>query len=142
VLTGYAPSGLREGILLLNLVSLEASVHRVTPLPWCPLCGGAARRSVRPPVDKQSGATEDLLARLQQLYADSRTGIVREVALRDLGPDDPQVPLCARAAIAAPTSGTYCAPALEMTGGKGATAQEALLGAVAEGLERQTVGIG
>jgi ribosomal protein S12 methylthiotransferase accessory factor len=99
------------------------------------MCGGA-EASVEP-----SAPAADALELLRNLYVDGRTGIIGRVGVRETGPADLQVPVCARATVAAPTRETYRAPALETTGGKGSTVPEASLGAIAEGLERYSASV-
>ncbi|MFD2053442.1 TOMM precursor leader peptide-binding protein [Mesorhizobium calcicola] len=136
---------LSRQLVVQNLLTLSTTRHQVVPLPWCELCGGAAHANV-PSVDwdglasaENGGQARDLA----QGWVDSRTGILPALRARERTVARGSLPYTAHGTLAAysdakATTGfsrPYDGP-LEAIGGKGMTRGEALVGALAEGLER------
>jgi ribosomal protein S12 methylthiotransferase accessory factor len=141
VLTNGRASRLAGKIARIDLVSLESSLHAVLPMPVCAMCGGA--RAL--PGAAESAARLDDARDLDELYAmlpgvvDSHTGIVRRVRVGS--PDSPHVvdlPATASAALGAYSPCAFHDHPTEPDegSGKGATTVRAVIGAVAEAVER------
>ena len=113
----------------------NATLHGIVPLPWCPVCGGAAelRQASFLRVVSASVVPDELAG-----LADVRGGIVRHVALFDSArADAPLLPVCASAHV-----GPYQHGEPAYTGeGKGATPEAAVLSAIGEGLERYSASL-
>jgi ribosomal protein S12 methylthiotransferase accessory factor len=111
----------------------KSSLHSVTPMPWCSVCG-AAVRSGEPrlsPVTISLHVPEDL-----RILADPRGGIVRRLLLFEGdGGEAPRVPICCSAAIGPYEDENTSHPGFAGEG-KGATREEAVRSAIGEGVER------
>lgn len=149
------------GVLIQDVVSLEASRHRLVQLPWCEVCGGAADNPAsfglrttagddglgesspaarRPPPrggdpDARLPDTGSPAEVRQQLsdWVDDHCGIIRSVAVDHPPAEDPASLRTAAAVLSwwgDPSRG------VDVAGGKGVSAGAAMIGAVAEGLER------
>jgi ribosomal protein S12 methylthiotransferase accessory factor len=155
------PSRLLGGVLVQDVVTLETSRHRLVQLPWCPVCGGAADNPVSfelprtrghdrsgeppslavwpPPRDgdpgarmSDAGSPAEVRQQLSE-WVDSHCGIIRSVAVDHHPPEDPALPKTATAVLSwwgDPSRG------VDHAGGKGPSDAAAMIGAVAEGLER------
>jgi ribosomal protein S12 methylthiotransferase accessory factor len=138
LLSGYTASRLPGRLLIQNLVTLETTFHRVVPMPWCAVCGGAAaigadRRPSRRPL--ATDTPEELRDALDG-WVDRRTGVISCLVPRANDAGTPRLPVCVTALL-----GAYADDAAEPeefadAGGKGLTMPEAMLGAVGEALER------
>jgi ribosomal protein S12 methylthiotransferase accessory factor len=156
-----APCRLLGGVLIQDVVTLETSRHRLVQLPWCEVCGGAAdnpasseprtthsdERSgeqspleARPPPQDgdpdarlpDTGSPADVRRQLSD-WVDSHCGIIRSVAADHPPAEDPALP---RTATAVLSWWGDLSRGVDSAGGKGPTVAAAMIGAVAEGLER------
>ncbi len=153
IISRYTPSHLTGRLLIQNLVTLETSLHTVVRMPWCDICGGAAggkTPSGGPWVADDSsvggsGAQRHSLTgvagpgELRKLLAgwvDSRTGVIRQLAIGTPEATEPELPVTSAAVLASYTEGVYH-PSEPMIGsGKGLAAVDAMIGAVGEAIER------
>lgn len=108
------------------------TLHYVVPMPWCRVCGGAAK--IRPrgvPLVQSPLVPEDL-----RILSDSRGGIVRRLLLFQMdGGEAPRLPHCCTAVIGPYQEGSLSVPG--STGeGKGVTQEAAVWSAIGEGIER------
>jgi len=138
VLSGYAKSRLLGQLLIQNLVTLETSLHKVIPMPWCEICGGARAMKLTNDQPHEWSWAEDPEDLRQSLagWLDSRTGVISHVVLRKLDTIKSRSLFCAQALPANYTEGVYHADKFENCGGKGLTECEAMIGAVGEAIER------
>ncbi len=141
MLSPGSPSPLAGRLLVQDLLTLQTSRHRLAQLPWCSVCGGASAGSPDLPEPgggdaaarlDDGGTPAAVRARLTD-WVDGHVGIIRSVTLDPPAADEPALPLSATAALSwwgDPVRGP------DVSGGKGFTAGAAMIGAVAEGLER------
>ena len=140
VLTEYVPSELVGRTLVQNLISYQTSLHGLVPMPWCPVCGGAARRP-RPreggPGSSSSLDVDDPAELRDRLagWVDERTGPIRLLTLATAAAPEPEVPATASAYLAPYTDG-HRLDHPEIASGKGLTKIDALRSAVGEAIER------
>lgn len=118
--------------------STGPSLHRVVPMPWCEVCGGAA--SGTPP--GVAPTAPDLLVPPEvQTLADPRTGVIRELLIFETAQDEQAVgPVSCSASIAPYQDGRRCLPASSGEG-KGRNLDEAVWSAIGEGLERYSAAL-
>jgi ribosomal protein S12 methylthiotransferase accessory factor len=153
IISRYTTSHLTGRLLVQNLVTLETSLHTVIRMPWCDICGGAGgdhtpsggpwfaasttiqgSGAQRQSLTALSGAGE--LRELLAGWVDSRTGVIRQLAIGTPEAIQPEVPVTSAAVLASYTEGMYI-PSEPMIGsGKGLTALDAMVGAVGEAIER------
>ena len=149
----YTPSYLVGRVLVQNLVTLGTTLHSVIRMPWCEICGGAAEGG-NPSGGftlRGQGGTDDAGSTFQALsdandpvqlrqllagWLDTRTGIIRHLAVRAPEASEPELPVTSSAVLARYTEGAYSADGADMGSGKGLTAVEAMIGAVGEAIER------
>jgi ribosomal protein S12 methylthiotransferase accessory factor len=106
-------------------------LHSVLPMPWCEVCGGVVDPSRLTILANSVHVPEDL-----RILADSRGGIVRKLLIFESnGHEAPAVPECCSVAIAPFESAELSNPGFNGEG-KGATREDALRGAIGEGVER------
>ncbi|MEY2616385.1 MAG: ribosomal protein methylthiotransferase accessory factor [Verrucomicrobiota bacterium] len=111
--------------------SETTSLHSVLPMPWCEVCGGAADPSHLTILTNSVHVPEDL-----RILADSRGGIVRKLLIFESnGHEAPIVPECC-SVVMAPFENTKLSNPGFNGEGKGATREDALRGAIGEGVER------
>jgi len=107
------------------------SVHSILPMPWCATCGDTAMFQRLAPINHSLLVPEGL-----RVLADPRAGVIRHLfILEGDGGDTPAMPICASALMARPQQGHMGKDDLQGEG-KGATREEAVLGAIGEGVER------
>ena len=134
-LSGYAASKLAGALFVQNLISLETSFHKVIPMPWCEVCGGAgatepsAKEVVWPQDDHDPG---EFFAG----WLDARTGIVSGITKRELRTFTSSSLHCVHAVTANYTEGVAPSNTAESCGGKGLTHFAATVGAMGEAIER------
>jgi ribosomal protein S12 methylthiotransferase accessory factor len=164
LLTAFAHSHLQGRFIVHNLISADFTHHGVVRMPWCEVCGGAARQSPNPggtigtpaapgqgedPSRSAAGGPPNLgrvrsAAELQTVlegWVDPRAGVVRALAGGQAHPADPSVPelpWTATAYLAAYTEGgpVRGIPDPPVGAGKGLTEVEAMLSAAGEAIER------
>jgi ribosomal protein S12 methylthiotransferase accessory factor len=153
IVSHYTPSHLVGRLLVQNLVTLETTLHTVIRMPWCEICGGAVAGGAPPggPVLADRGSAEggsstplrlndvaspNDLRELLAVWVDSRTGIIRHLAVETPQATEPELPVTSSAVLASYTEGAHYPSGPEIGSGKGLTAVEAMIGAVGEAIER------
>jgi ribosomal protein S12 methylthiotransferase accessory factor len=143
LLSTTGPHVLHGRLSVQNLVTLEAEIHTVLPMPHCQVCGGAfARGCARPEGDGRDMARARTPEDLRQMLAgvvDRRTGIITRLIVNPSGSAiAPELPVAASALLSRYTEGgatpRCCGP--EIGSGKGTTNVGALVSAVGEAVER------
>ena len=135
---GVERSHLLDHVLAVDAETLEATLHRVIPLPRCAVCGGAAtfphvaRKPLRLSPDD---SPEEVLGALAGLL-DQRTGIISGVFLEPPVSADLNLPLIATAAPPRVVDDDGSLRQLPLGWGKGLTISGAVLSAVGEAIER------
>ena len=149
LLSRYAPSQLVGRILVQNLVTLETTVHMAIRMPWCEICGGSSAGESAPSgpdVAVQCGGgpvgqLHDLsdageVRKVMAGWVDSRTGVIKHLTLVPPEPAGPELPITCAAVLSSYTEGAYISRTLETASGKGLAPAEAMVGAIAEAIER------
>jgi len=138
VISGYAKSRLLGSLLIQNLVTLQTSFHKVAPMPWCEICGGAAamKRTNDQPQEQIFGEFGNNFQQSFSGWIDPRTGVISEVTIRNLDTVKLSSLFCAAAFPARYTEGVYDDETTDSCGGKGLAQNDALMGAVGEAIER------
>ena len=136
-------SELLDHVLAIDIESLDESLHKVIPLAFCGVCGGA---SSFPRMDRESlylspeDSPEFVLGALAG-WVDQRTGVIGNLFIEP--PDDPQVSLPIIATAAPPhileTDGSL--RRLPVGWGKGLSVSGAVLSAVGEAIERYSASV-
>jgi len=134
---GPERSQLVDHVLAIDLKTREESLHRVIPLPRCPVCGGAAAFPDTPRTKRRLSAQDSPEVVLDALagWVDGRTGVISGVFLEP--PDDMSVGFPFIATAAPPhviEDGSL--RRLPLGWGKGLTVSGAVLSAVGEAIER------
>lgn len=134
---GFHASSLLGGILIYDLKTRLGVRHRVIPLPWCPVCGGASGSVGSVEAEPILFATEDpeLLLRALEGWVDSRTGIVSQIEfeLPEEGKEGPVIATTSPPHIPREDGSLRRLP---IGWGKGIGVSEAILSAVGEAIER------
>jgi ribosomal protein S12 methylthiotransferase accessory factor len=108
------------------------SLHSILPMPWCATCGGIAKSRRWVPINHSLLVPEEL-----RVLADSRGGVLRHLFIFEGdGNDTPAMPICASAVMARPQLWHNRKESDLQGEGKGATREEAVFGAIGEGVER------
>ncbi|WP_437731219.1 TOMM precursor leader peptide-binding protein [Sorangium sp. So ce1335] len=151
LLVNRAASRLAGHFVVQNLVDLEASLHAVLQMPWCPVCGGAADalragRAPRGPRARLRDARDPAeLRRLLAGVVDARAGIVQHLRLGAMSPAlAPETPLIATAILsntADVSTHAHASDEPQVGTGKGTTAIDALIRATGEAVERYSAGL-
>ncbi|HEY0788979.1 MAG TPA: TOMM precursor leader peptide-binding protein, partial [Thermoanaerobaculia bacterium] len=140
LLSGYSQARLIGRVLVFDVKSFETTFHTVVPMPWCVVCGGAAKaKDVRigsPGGVLAEAADPEALRTALAGWIDERVGVVKFASISSHDVTEPQLPVTATALLARYTEGVYRAEDPEHGSGKGLTRVEALLGAVGEAVER------
>lgn len=109
----------------------EPSLLSIVPMPWCDVCGG-----VVDPLRVACLTHSVQLPENVRVLADPRGGVVRRLFIfQNEGLDMPAVPNCCSVEIA-PFKDEWISNSSSNGEGKGATYDEAMKGAIGEGLER------
>ncbi len=115
-------------------IGQSATIHSVLPVPWCRICGGTA-------TSNWAALNHSLLVpEALRSLADPRAGLIRRLFIAN-GGDLPELPISASAVIARPPLPQVGAGVLLQGEGKGATRDEAVVGAIGEGIERYAASI-
>jgi thiazole/oxazole-forming peptide maturase SagD family component len=128
---------LLDHVLAVNGAAASTSLHRVIPMPWCPVCGGAAameRPSPQPSISDRSSPAE-LLAQLAG-WVDRKTGVIARIAVDHA--DAPVTMTAAPPHIASPDGSLRQLP---VGWGKGLTLSTAILSTVGETIERYSASL-
>jgi ribosomal protein S12 methylthiotransferase accessory factor len=140
---GPAQSQLINHVLAIDSQSRDESLHKVIPLPHCPVCGGAAAFPViaqEPPWLSQEDSPEVVLGALAG-WVDQRTGVISNLFLEP--PEDPSgnLPIIATAAPPHIMEEDGRLHRLPLGWGKGLTISGAVLSAVGEAIERYSASL-
>ena len=118
-------------------IGQSSSLHSILPMPWCATCGGIAKSTRWAPINHSLLVPEGL-----RLLADPRAGAVRHIFVFEGGGNDmPAIPICASCVMAAPQLAHIEKESILQGEGKGATREEAVLGAIGEGVERYSASL-
>ncbi len=130
-------SPLLDHVLNIDSAKHAPSLHRFIPLPWCPVCGGAATicASAPAPPLSDSDAPAEILAQLAG-WVDPRTGIVSRIAV-----DQGDAPITMTAAPPRIQQADGFLRQLPIGWGKGLTLSAALLSTVGETIERYSASL-
>ncbi|REG48760.1 ribosomal protein S12 methylthiotransferase accessory factor [Paraburkholderia sp. BL6669N2] len=110
----------------------STTLHAILPMPWCATCGGKMALQRWAPINHSMLVPEAFRA-----LADRRAGVVRQLfVFSGDGSDTPALPICASALMAQPARRRVEKESILQGEGKGSTQEEALLGAIGEGVER------
>ena len=140
---GPEKSSLLDHVLVVDLSTLDESLHKVIPLARCSVCGGAAafpsinHEEIRlSPEDPPEVVLEALAG-----WVDQRTGVISNLFIEP--PDDPRVslPIIATAAPPHVMEKDGSLRRLPLGWGKGLTISGAVLAAVGEAIERYSASI-
>lgn len=140
---GLEQSSLLDHVLVVDLSTLDESLHKVIPLARCDVCGGAAAfPSIAPEHGLLSAedSPETVLGALAG-WVDRRTGIISDLFIEP--PDDPRVsfPIIAMAAPPHVMEKDGSLHRLPAGWGKGLTISGAVLSAVGEAIERYSASV-
>ena len=140
---GLEQSALVGHLLVVDLSTLDESLHKVIPLARCDVCGGAAafpaiahEHVTLSPED----SPETILGALEG-WVDRRTGIISDLFIEP--PDDPRIslPIIAKAAPPHVMEKDGSLHRLPAGWGKGLTISGAVLSAVGEAIERYSASV-
>lgn len=140
---GLKQSSLVDHVLVVDLSTLDESLHKIIPLARCEVCGGAAAFPSTT-VEHISLSTEDppefVLGALAG-WVDRRTGVISDLFIKP--PDDPRVslPIIAMAAPPHVMEKDGSLHRLPAGWGKGLTISGAVLSAVGEAIERYSASV-
>ncbi len=128
-----------EHVLALDKATLQTSLHRVTGVPDCPICGG-------PPVSRASfgecngskfaGTSTQLATDYVSWFVDARTGIVNRIVLEDVATTGVPTPMVVTAVPADAPVSSGPRRAIPAGWGKGTTLEAATVSAIGEAIER------
>lgn len=133
-------SPLINHVLLFDAASMRTSLHRVLAVPACRVCDGSgpARQPTRGFGQHHSNddALFDLSLQMLSWFVDDRTGIVNRVVVESANDTGLELPVVVTAITAAAPDETAPARQMPIGWGKGCNAAGAVVGAVAEAIER------
>jgi ribosomal protein S12 methylthiotransferase accessory factor len=135
---GDGGSPLTNHVLVFDALSVRTSLHPVLPIPACRVCGGPTtvrRLSHKNEPDRSDDAMFNLSLQMLSWFVDNRTGIVNRVVI-ECANDTGELPVIATAITAAAPDETAPARQMPIGWGKGCDAASAVVGAVAEAIER------
>ncbi len=140
---GLEQSDLVDHVLVVDLSTLDESLHKVIPLARCAVCGGAAAfESINQEQLRLSeeDSPEIVLGALAG-WVDQRTGVISDLFIEP--PDDPRVslPIIATAAPPHVMEKDGSLRRLPIGWGKGLTISGAVLSAVGEAIERYSASL-
>jgi ribosomal protein S12 methylthiotransferase accessory factor len=119
------------------LVSISQSIvlHTISPMPWCPTCGGVSQ-SPWPPINHSLLVPEQF-----RPVADPRAGPLKHLFIFGGSPDDsPDMPICASCVMALPLPDIGKKRILHGEG-KGETREHAIISAIGEGIEHYSASL-
>lgn len=140
---GLKQSSLLDHVLVVDLSTLDESLHKIIPLARCEVCGGAAAFPSTA-VEQISLSTEDppeFVLEALAGWVDRRTGVISDLFIKPS--DDPRVslPIIAMAAPPYVMEKDGSLHRLPAGWGKGLTISGAVLSAVGEAIERYSASI-
>jgi ribosomal protein S12 methylthiotransferase accessory factor len=136
-LTDFSPSKLNGAVLIQNLLTFEASLHSIIPIPWCEVCGGPSNLEHNNNQSKQILEIRSIRDVYNEFsdWLDRRTGIISHLEIQNKNLEL-QIGTFSEVFLSKFTETNYRAEAFEICGGKGRTELEATLGAIGEAFER------
>jgi ribosomal protein S12 methylthiotransferase accessory factor len=139
---GFGTSGLIRCVLICDPKSGMTSRHRVIPLPWCPVCGGASLIGAFANSESVLSIEEEpeILLRRLEGWVDSYTGIISCLQL-EVPEDGKQVPIIATTSPPHILHDDGSLRRLPLGWGKGLGISEAILSAVGEAIERYSASL-
>lgn len=134
---GGAGSPLLDHVLAVDTGTGLETLHRVVPVPWCPVCGGPPARTGPGRTDPLSADDEPGIV-LEALagWVDARTGVIPALVLEQPAAAAPGLPLVATAAPPHTVEPDGSLRVLPIGWGKGLTLAGAVVSAVGEAVER------
>ena len=136
-------SSLVDHVLVIDLSTLDESLHKVVPLARCNVCGGAAAfpAIVNEPLHLSPENAPEIVLEALAGWVDRRTGIISDLFIEP--PDDPRVslPIIATAAPPHVMEKDGSLRRLPIGWGKGLTISGAVLSAVGEAIERYSASV-
>lgn len=140
---GVEESSLLDHVLVVDVETLDESLHKVIPLARCPVCGGAAAflPIAREPLSLSMEDPPDVVLGSLSGWIDQRTGVISNLYIEP--PDDPRLslPIIATAAPPHVVAKDGSLRRLPLGWGKGLTISGAVLSAVGEALERYSASL-
>ena len=140
---GVEESSLLDHVLVVDVETLDESLHKVIPLARCVVCGGAA---ALPRIDKERlilspEDTPDVILGSLAGWVDQFTGVISNLFIEP--PDDPRLnlPIIATAAPPHIVENDGSLRRLPLGWGKGLTISGAVLSAVGEAIERYSASL-
>jgi thiazole/oxazole-forming peptide maturase SagD family component len=125
-----------DHVLVLHGTTSGPTLHRVIPMPWCPVCGGAAGMPPSAPASiSADDSPAELLAHLAG-WVDRKTGIVARIAV-----DQGDAPVTMTAAPPYIQNRDGLLRQLPIGWGKGLTLSAAILSTVGETIERYSASL-
>jgi ribosomal protein S12 methylthiotransferase accessory factor len=124
-------SPLLHSVIVTNARTGRSSRHRVIPLPWCRVCGGAARMPGSEPSPLDSNAEPEELLLALAGWVDPHTGIISRLVFETTA-----APVVVTASPPHIRGETGALRRLPVGWGKGLTMPAAILSAVGETIER------
>jgi ribosomal protein S12 methylthiotransferase accessory factor len=132
-----------DHVLVVDLSTLDESLHKVIPLARCDVCGGAAAfpSTAHEQVSLSSEDPPETVLEVLAGWVDTRTGVLSDLFIEP--PDDPRVslPIIATAAPPHLMEKDGSLHRLPAGWGKGLTISGAVLSAVGEAIERYSASI-
>lgn len=140
---GPERSQLLDHILAINAETLDASLHKVIPLPRCAICGGAAAFPLvaREPLQLSPEDSPEVVLGAFAGWVDQLTGVISNLYVEppgDLGVDLPIIVTAAPPHIMEEDGSLRRLP---LGWGKGLTVSGAVLSAVGEAIERYSASL-
>jgi ribosomal protein S12 methylthiotransferase accessory factor len=134
---GISAASLLDRVLVCDLKTGLASRHRVIPLSWCPVCGGASGCVESVEAESNLSVFRDPESLLRELegWVDPHTGIISEIQF-ELPEDGKDVPIIATTSPPHLLCDDGSLRQLPIGWGKGMNLSEAILSAVGEAIER------
>lgn len=141
---GPERSELLDHLLVINAGTLEASLHRVIPLPRCTICGGAGAYPIadREPIRLSPEDSPEVVLGAFAGWVDQRTGIISNLYIEPPGDcGGAGLPIIATAAPPHLMEEDGSLRSLPLGWGKGLTVSGAVLSAVGEAIERYSASV-
>jgi ribosomal protein S12 methylthiotransferase accessory factor len=139
---GFANSSLIQHVLICDPKTGTKSRHRVIPLPWCPVCGGASLIAASGNDESVLSVEEEpeILLRRLEGWVDSYTGIISCLQF-EVPEDGKQVPIIVTTSPPHILHDDGSLRRLPLGWGKGLGISEAILSAVGEAMERYSASL-
>jgi len=138
---GSAASSLMDHVVMCDLESGAISRHRVIPLPWCPICGGASQCKVPAEAGTLSSTAEpEKLLRQLDGWVDPFTGVISCIQF-EVPENGRQVPIIATTSPPYILRDDGSLRQLPVGWGKGLGISEAILSTVGEAIERYSASL-